>query len=318
MSNTAMLHVPEGMKAGDMIKFQTADGQFLQVPIPVGVNAGDDMVVQLPAASPVPMGIPVQPQHVVSARSIPSTARYAECPICFEPLHAGPVGVFVSAQGKRVSNHFFRLDAAREWLASGNGMCPITRTPITSVAAVPAVQTDPDGWFAICDINRDGKLSRKEALECLKAQYAVDVGLLDQAVADESHWMWQQWDSDRSGFIERHELLAKPNGLVASIQQLFPASPRGIIPDMRSDKAAWYDFFDADRSGSLEQEEVVRALIKTLGLSQDQPKVREMRETVQMIWPIFDHDGSGSIERGEYLKPNDGLADTILATLGVR
>jgi len=87
---------------------------------------------------------------------------------------------------------------------------------------------------------------------------------------------------------------------------------------LHADKAGWYDFFDADRSGSLEQEEVVRALIKTLGLSQNQAKVREMRETVQMIWPIFDHDGSGSIERGEYLKPNDGLADTILATLGVR
>jgi len=318
MAHTTMLRVPEGVKAGDQLQFQTLTGQLMQVPIPVGVNPGDHMVVQLPAASPVPMGTPVQPRHVVSARSVPSIARYAECPICFEPLHAAPTGVFVNAQGKRVSNHFFRLDAAREWLASGNGMCPITRKPISSVATVPAVQTDPDGWFAICDINGDGKLSRKEALECLKAQYAVDVGLLDQAVADESHWMWQQWDSDRSGFLERHELLAKPNGLVASIQQLFPATPRGVIPDLHADKAGWYDFFDADRSGSLEQEEVVRALIKTLGLSQNQAKVREMRETVQMIWPIFDHDGSGSIERGEYLKPNDGLADTILATLGVR
>jgi hypothetical protein len=34
-----------------------------------------------------------------------------------------------------------------------------------------------------------------------------------------------------------------------------------------------YDFFDEDRSGSLEREEVVRALIKTLGLSMNQAKV---------------------------------------------
>ena len=38
--------------------------------------------------------------------------------------------------------------------------------------------------------------------------------------------------------------------------------------------------------------------------------------TVQAIWSIFDTDGSGSIERGEFLRPNEGLADTILATLG--
>jgi hypothetical protein len=45
-------------------------------------------------------------------------------------------------------------------------------------------------------------------------------------------------------------------------------------------------------------------------------QVAEMRGTVQAIWPIFDTDGSGSIERGEFLRPNEGLADTILATLG--
>jgi len=37
---------------------------------------------------------------------------------------------------------------------------------------------------------------------------------------------------------------------------------------------------------------------------------------VQAIWAIFDDDGSGSIERNEFLKPGEGLADTILATLG--
>jgi hypothetical protein len=45
-------------------------------------------------------------------------------------------------------------------------------------------------------------------------------------------------------------------------------------------------------------------------------QVTEMRSTVQAIWSIFDTDGSGSIERGEFLRPNEGLADTILATLG--
>ena len=40
-----------------------------------------------------------------------------------------------------------------------------------------------------------------------------------------------------------------------------------------------------------------------------------MRSTVDAIWPVFDSDGSGSIERDEFLLHNDGLADMILATL---
>ena len=35
-----------------------------------------------------------------------------------------------------------------------------------------------------------------------------------------------------------------------------------------------------------------------------------MRNTVDAIWPVFDSDGSGSIEQIEFLLPGDGLADT--------
>ena len=31
-----------------------------------------------------------------------------------------------------------------------------------------------------------------------------------------------------------------------------------------------------------------------------------MRNTIEAIWPVFDADGSGSIERNEFLLPNDG------------
>ena len=67
-----------------------------------------------------------------------------------------------------------------------------------------------------------------------------------------------------------------------------------------------YDYWDEDRSGSLEQEEVVRALLNTLQLTTDQERVAEMRSTVAAIWPIFDADGSGSIDRAEFLAPGDG------------
>jgi len=47
-----------------------------------------------------------------------------------------------------------------------------------------------------------------------------------------------------------------------------------------------------------------------------QTRVTQMRQSVDAIWCIFDDDGNGSIDRDEFLKPNEGLADTIIATIG--
>lgn len=247
----------------------------------------------------------------------PTAVKHAECPICFEKLHQAPVGVFLDPQGRRVSRHFFNLAAAREWLTSGNGNCPMTRAPVASVLPVPSILEDPEGWFRACDIDGDGKLSTLEVVECLKAQLPVDNGALDTAAADRSHWMWQQWDSDRSGYIERHELL-HPQGLAAYVRSAFAlSSAEAGPPDVRN-KDAWYEFWDEDHSGSLEKEEVVRALLKTLKMTSDPAAVQRMRGTIDAIWAIFDDDGSGSIEKNEFLRPGDGLADTIIATMQYR
>lgn len=64
------------------------------------------------------------------------------------------------------------------------------------------------GWFRVVDINGDGRLSRQEAVEALKAQLPTDVRALDAAVADANHPIWEQWDKDGSGYIEKSELFA--------------------------------------------------------------------------------------------------------------
>ena len=110
----------------------------------------------------VPMGLPIvdaQPQ----ALSAPQ--KFAECAICFEPLHAGPVGAFIGPNGRRVSNHYFNLNAATQWMASGNGSCPLTRKPIQSVISIPNVLSDPIAWFRAVDIDQDGRLNRAEVLD---------------------------------------------------------------------------------------------------------------------------------------------------------
>ena len=42
----------------------------------------------------------------------------------------------------------------------------------------------------------------------------------------------------------------------------------------QADKDAWYEFWDEDNSGSLDKEEVVRALLKTLHMTHDPLQAR--------------------------------------------
>ena len=342
--------VPSGMGPGRQLRVQHGPRQY-DVTIPPGVSAGQQFLMEVPAPPPtvmpmaeaIPMGLPIEMEAARGSASPPpadrpmqrqqteSTGRFvveanprsqaemkAECPICFEPLCAAPVGVFLGPNGKRVSQHFFNLEAAREWLSSGTGLCPLTRHRIQSVLEVPDIRTDPDGWFDAVDIDGDKQLSRLEIVECLKAQLPIDAAALDAAAADSNHWMWQAWDVDGSGYVERSELLA-PQGLVAYVRSAFERASSGgeDIPDIMRDKEAWYRYWDEDNSNALDKEEVVRALLKTFRMTNDQQRVLMMRNTIDAIWGIFDDDESGVIEREEFLKPNDGLADTIIATLGL-
>ena len=43
-------------------------------------------------------------------------------------------------------------------------------------------------------------------------------------------------------------------------------------------------------------------------------QVRQMRELVSAVWPLFDLDGTGRVSQEEFLRPGDGLADAIIAS----
>ena len=177
-----------------------------------------------------------------------------------------------------------------------------------------SLRTDPEGWFRAVDVDGNGKLSRKEVVEALKAQLRVDNKALDAAIADPHGGFWRQWDKDGSGTIEKSELLA-PQGLAHYVRSTFlKRQDTMLIPDIKRDKNAWYAYWDEDGSGTLEKEEVVRALLKTLNLQSTPAKVLEMRGTIDAIWPVFDPDGSNSIDKAEFLAA-EGLANTIIATV---
>eukprot|EP00927_Polykrikos_kofoidii_P056864 TRINITY_DN50952_c0_g1_i1.p1 TRINITY_DN50952_c0_g1~~TRINITY_DN50952_c0_g1_i1.p1 ORF type:complete len:341 (+),score=63.70 TRINITY_DN50952_c0_g1_i1:137-1024(+) len=247
---------------------------------------------------------------------------HAECPISFEPLHAGNVGVFVGRDKKRVSPHFFRYESALQWIESSKGAssrpptCPLTRCYIHEVLLVPSILEDPHGWFKACDVDGDGRLSRDEIVEALKAQLPLDTAKVERLVRDNDADAWASWDADGSGFVEYNEIIRQDGGLLSFAQRTLQRLDKGAeMPDIRHDRLAWYRYWDDDGSESLELEEVVRAFAKTFGM--DVSTIIHLRASLQAVWPVFDTDNSGSISFEEFMKPREGLADTIIATMGL-
>jgi len=243
--------------------------------------------------------------------------RHAECPICFEPLYQGQLGVFVGADGRRVGPQFFRYEAAEEWIAESNDVtkeCPVTHLPIASVVLVPSMLDDPKGWFRVCDVDGDRRLSRAEVVEALKAQLPLDNAALERFATDDG--AWREWDSDGSGFIEFPEIMDEDRGLLGFVRAAFArASECKPVPDIQKDRHGWYQRWDEDGSGELEFEEVIRAFAKSfhIGVS----GIAQLRESLRAVWPIFDMDNSGAIDKSEFLQPRDGLCDTIIATMAI-
>ena len=52
---------------------------------------------------------------------------------------------------------------------------------------------------------------------------------------------------------------------------------------------------------------------ETFGLSRDLAQLREMAELVENVFCAFDHSGTGAISRADFLIPNIGLADALIA-----
>lgn len=126
--------------------------------------------------------------------------------------------------------------------------------------------------------------------------------------------LWAQWDRDRSGFLDHNECAALFQHV--SREYRAGASGRGPSPALEpsnESREAFFMYWDEDSNGTLDKEEVTRALLKTFGLAaQGTTAVTEMREILENVWPLFDPNGDGVIERSEWMM-SDGLCDAVLA-----
>ncbi len=190
--------------------------------------------------------------------------------------------------------------------------CPICRVPVYGVVNVPSCSTNPNLWFDMVDIDNDGKVSPTDLVTILRAQFLVDWRTIEKKLTGE---IWPKYDVNNEGFISRDELL-KPDGLLDYLLKTFETPKRRFrnCPNLEMQPKKWFEYWDEDHSGTLDSEELIRALVKTFNLNAELRCLRAMAESVRAVWGAFDQDDKGEISLDEFIAP-EGLAQSIVATM---
>jgi Ca2+-binding EF-hand superfamily protein len=248
------------------------------------------------------------PERTISGRSATKADENQECAICFDDLNQRPCCRLCSTSGHPICGHIFHSECA-------NGLarplhCPFCRREFVRLVEIPKIQLDPRAWFAIMDEDNDGALTYEEIIHGLKSQLKLDWHRIETDVDT----LFSKWDADRNGTVSFTEFADPSRGVMAYLQQKYPQNPRPLPPNIRADKHAWFRYWDEDNSGELDKDEVIRALVKTFRLYDIE--YHTVVNMVDIIWPLFDVDGSGKIDINEFVQP-DNLADTICAQLAI-
>lgn len=233
--------------------------------------------------------------------------KHQECTECFEPLCNHPVVYLCDEKGKRSCVHIFHEHCVDRTTVPT--CCTLCRKLFASARVLPSAIQNPEGWFKAVDIDDNGSLSYDELVDGLKAQVKLDWSKIEMDVDK----LFSKWDHDKNGTISLKEFSDPVNGVLAYLKTHFaPHVAIKQVPDIRKDKAGWFQYWDEDGTGNLDKSEVSRALIKTL--KHQNIDRHAVVNIIDCIWPMFDADGSGSVDMSEFTAP-DGLADTVIAQL---
>jgi len=113
--------------------------------------------------------------------------RAAECPVCYDPLWRSRPSVLTSADGRRICGHYFCLSCAQR-LQTGCAVCRAQSADgePCRARALPAVEKRPWQWFAMVDVDCDGRLEQVEAVKALEAVLPLDGDRLWRALGTTS------------------------------------------------------------------------------------------------------------------------------------
>jgi hypothetical protein len=136
---------------------------------------------------------------------------------------------------------------------------------------------------------------------------------------------WHRWDPDGDGTITEKEFLAPRRGLRDFLVNNFDLIKSDSIrirpeeiPVLDSNPRAWFEYWDYDQSGSLERDEVIRAIVRSFCLTTwGEPMIAraaEMRSVAMYMWQTMGYSDFDSITFEEFNKPY-GLGDQVLHNL---
>jgi len=179
---------------------------------------------------------------------------------------------------------------------------------------VPDAEADAKAWFKVVDLDNDGGLSQVELLEVFKATVEVDVARLEQGIPK----IFSLYDPNGDGKIEYDEMMG-PGGLFMFVRKMYKKSRsvQKTNPDLKSNKEAWFRYWDEDGSGTLSREELLRSLVITFKLHVNLEQLKALWDVLDALWYLFDPDGSGDIDMAEFCKNETGLADTLILNLSL-
>lgn len=245
-----------------------------------------------------------------------------ECNICYFELYRFPAGV-LRKHSRRVCPHYFHADCANflKKQSKRNNVprrCPVCQAEFTDVKVLPDLLKDPRGWFTIVDADFGGTLDQDEVINALGAVLPVDRKKLQRTV--DSHW--HEWDPDGDMTIDVHEFLSPDRGLreyiikhLADLKKESGQVRANDIPSLDTHPRKWFEYWDVDRSGSLEKDELARALMRTFAITSWGDPVlsmaHDMREICDVIWKDLGYHEFDAVEFEEFIKPH-GVADTFL------
>ena len=141
----------------------------------------------------------------------------AECGICFDPLHERPVAAFMCGH-KRTCQHYFHADCVEQHMKGTHATskrCPLCNSAITAKVTVPKATADPEGWFKCIDVESDGKVSRAHVMAVLVSQFPLDLLKLEEQMPT----LWDKWDRDHTGYLDKREVIEGPDSLIAFVQR---------------------------------------------------------------------------------------------------
>jgi len=249
------------------------------------------------------------------------SSKAFECPVCFFELFKFPAGV-IRLHSRRCCGHYFHKDCAHYLLRAMKGSgspatCPLCGVTFSEVKIMPDLAKDPRDWFAVCDVDFGGELDAYEVVEALGCVLPVSRHKLEKNV--KAHW--HEWDPDGDGTITLPEFIMPIRGLkdwvLCHLGMLTaePAPNAATVPSIDRNPREWFHYWDRDGSGTLEKDEVVRALIRTFCRDENGhahlPSAHDMREIAGSLWTAQGYNAFDVVSFEEFVRPF-GLMDQFL------